>query len=111
MYWFSKLIKKTVVGFMVETQSDDQTKRLLTLKWIGDFDVSVIPHGKLNSRNNVTVCTDLLNYDEDKILTDPVQFASQGVRASRKLKARRDRQMLITASHVSASIELHHQRK
>ena len=36
-------IKKTAVGLMVRTQSDDQTKRLLTLKWISDFDVEVIP--------------------------------------------------------------------
>ncbi|XP_023217667.1 uncharacterized protein LOC111620055 [Centruroides sculpturatus] len=72
-----KKIQKSRSGdLLVETASPQQTVNLLATKTLGDMEVTVTPHGSLNSSRGVISEIDLMSEDKSDI---QIGLSDQGV--------------------------------
>lgn len=71
----TKMIKKTKDGSLIETKASYQSQKLLSVKALGEFSVSVSAHSTLNTSKGVLFCRDLMNCHVDGIL---VELKEQG---------------------------------
>ncbi|XP_023225513.1 uncharacterized protein LOC111626388 [Centruroides sculpturatus] len=89
-----KNIQKLRSGdLLVETASPQQTVNLLAIKTLGDMEVTVTPHGSLNSSRGVISEIDLMSEDESDI---QIGLSDQGVTAVRRISIRRDGKLIPT---------------
>ncbi|XP_023214518.1 uncharacterized protein LOC111617468, partial [Centruroides sculpturatus] len=89
-----KKIQKLRSGdLLVETASPQQTVNLLAIKTLGDMEVTVTPHGSLNSSRGVISEIDLMSEDESDI---QIGLSDQGVTAVRRISIRRDGKLIPT---------------
>ncbi|XP_023232322.1 uncharacterized protein LOC111632186 [Centruroides sculpturatus] len=74
-----KKIQKLRSGdLLIETASPQQSAKLLTIKTLGDMEVTVTPHGSLNSSRGVISEVDLMSEEESDI---QIGLSDQGVTA------------------------------
>ncbi|XP_023243206.1 uncharacterized protein LOC111641286 [Centruroides sculpturatus] len=78
---------------LVETASPQQSAKLLAAKKLGDIEVTVTPHGSLNSSRGVISEFDLMSEDESDI---QIGLSDQGVTAVRRISIRRDGKLIPT---------------
>ncbi|XP_023211351.1 uncharacterized protein LOC111614200 [Centruroides sculpturatus] len=89
-----KKIQKLRSGdLLLETTSPQQSAKLLAIKTLGDIEVTVTPHGSLNSSRGVISEIDLMSEDESDI---QIGLADQGVTAVRRISIRRDGKLIAT---------------
>lgn len=70
-------------SILIETSSQEQTQRVLNLKKIGNREVVVTEHPRLNSVKGVVKCWDFVDMDEEELL---IELKDQKVTAIRQLK-------------------------
>ncbi|CAH0555080.1 unnamed protein product [Brassicogethes aeneus] len=92
-----KSIKKIKDGLLVETVSNKQSEKLLSLVRFGDFDVSVQRHRTLNTSKGLITCPDLLNCTVDEIERS---LLDQGVIEVKRIQRKRDNVTFDTANHI-----------
>ncbi|XP_055701739.1 uncharacterized protein LOC129801010 [Phlebotomus papatasi] len=68
---------------LVETKSKEQANRMMNIKRIGNFDISVTEHPTLNKSKGIIHCWDLAYMDEQELLTE---LSSQMVTEIRQIK-------------------------
>ncbi|XP_067130713.1 uncharacterized protein [Centruroides vittatus] len=78
---------------LVETASPQQSAKLLATKNLGEIEVTVTPHGSLNSSRGVISEIDLMSEDESDI---QIGLSDQGVTAVRRISIRRDGKLIPT---------------
>ncbi|XP_067121978.1 uncharacterized protein [Centruroides vittatus] len=89
-----KKIQKLRSGdLLVETASPQQSAKLLQTKTLGEMEVTVTPHGSLNSSRGVISEIDLMSEDESDI---QIGLSDQGVVAVRRISIRRDGKLIPT---------------
>ncbi|XP_023222253.1 uncharacterized protein LOC111623784 [Centruroides sculpturatus] len=89
-----KKFKKLRSGdLLIETASPQQSAKLLTTKTLGDMEVTVTPHGSLNSFRGVISEVDLMSEDESDI---QIGLSDQGVTAVRHISICRDGKLIPT---------------
>lgn len=76
-----KMIKKCANGtLLLEVSSDKQSIKATEIKKLGEFDVKIEPHKKLNNSQGVIYCRDLIHSSTDEILEETSQFGVTNVR-------------------------------
>lgn len=93
----TKTVNKIKDGLLIETVSAAQSRRLLEVKMLGDFPVTVVPHSNLNTSKGVIYCPDLLNCSLEEILDG---LKEQGVIAVRRIKIKRDGILIDSPNHI-----------
>ncbi|XP_067141007.1 uncharacterized protein [Centruroides vittatus] len=89
-----KKIQKLRSGdLLVETSSPQQSAKLLETKTLGEMEITVTPHGSLNSSRGVISEIDLMSEDESDI---QIGLSDQGVVAVRRISIRRDGKLIPT---------------
>ncbi|XP_067123637.1 uncharacterized protein [Centruroides vittatus] len=89
-----KKIQKLRSGdLLVETASPQQSAKLLQTKTLGEMEVTVTPHGSLNSSRGVISEIDLMSEDESDI---QIGLSDQGVVAVRLISICRDGKLIPT---------------
>ncbi|XP_023221115.1 uncharacterized protein LOC111622893 [Centruroides sculpturatus] len=78
---------------LVETASPQQSAKLLAAKKLGDIEVTVTPHGSLNSSRSVISEAGLMSEDESDIL---MGLSDQGVTNVRRISICRDGRVIPT---------------
>lgn len=82
-----KSVRKIREGLLIETKSNYQSEKLLALKSLGEFDVSVIAHSTLNTSKGVVYSRDLMNCQTEEILAE---LKSQGVYEVRRITTKKN---------------------
>ncbi|XP_023241132.1 uncharacterized protein LOC111639468, partial [Centruroides sculpturatus] len=89
-----KKIQKLRLGdLLIETASPQQSTKLLTTKTLGDMQVTVTPHGILNSSRGVISEIDLMSEEETDI---QIGLSDQGVTAVRHISICQDGKLIST---------------
>lgn len=90
-------VRKINDGLLVETKSNNQSRRLLDMKKFHDFEVTITPHSSLNYSKGVITCRDLLNCSITEILEN---LNEQGVTDVRRITMMRDGKRVESASLI-----------
>ncbi|XP_023233782.1 uncharacterized protein LOC111633445 [Centruroides sculpturatus] len=89
-----KKIQKLRSGdLLIETASPQQSTKLLTTKTLGDMQVTVTPHGSLNSSRDVISEVDLISEEETDI---QIGLSDQDMTAVRRISIHRDGKLIPT---------------
>ncbi|KAK4887846.1 hypothetical protein RN001_004117 [Aquatica leii] len=92
-----KEVQKVKGELLIETVSSKQSKQLIKCESFGGCEIEVVPHGTLNMSKGVVYCRDLLNCSINEIKEN---LKIQGVVDVRRIKTRRDGELIDTANHI-----------
>ncbi|KAK4880824.1 hypothetical protein RN001_008970 [Aquatica leii] len=92
-----KEVKKVKGELLIETVSSKQSKQLIKCERFGGCEIEVVPHGTLNMSKGVIYYRDLLNCSINEIKEN---LKSQGGVDVRRIKTRRDGELIDTANHI-----------
>ncbi|KAK5647068.1 hypothetical protein RI129_005532 [Pyrocoelia pectoralis] len=92
-----KEVKKVKGELLIETVSSKQSRQLIKCERFGGYEIVVVPHGALNMSKGVVYCRDLLNCSIEEIKEN---LKNQGVVDVRRIRTRRDGELIDTANHI-----------